>query len=510
MRFRPPHLALLILLTMGSTALAEPSSRPNILFAIADDWSWPHAGAYGDQVALTPNFDRVAERGVLFHNAFCVAPQCSPNRASILTGRNIWENEEAGTHASSFPTKFTVYPGILAKAGYFTGFTGKPWGPGVWEEAGWPQNPAGKEFEPYQLDNLPEGVNSTDYARNFEAFLDACPEDAPFCFWYGCHEPHRKFEQGIGAKNGIDPDSVHVPAFLPDLPLIRSDLADYYYEVQWFDRHLGKMLDLLEERGELDNTLVVVTSDNGMAFPRAKANLYEYGLHMPLAVMWPEKVSGGREVQDLISFTDFAPTFLEAAGLPSEPAMTGRSFLDLLTTKEEGIVDPSRKFVLSGRERHTHARPDNRGYPARSIRTQDYLLIWNLNPDLWPAGNDLGPEGFYDIDGCPSKTFLLENRDDPEIKKYFDWAVARRPEFELFDIRKDPECLENLADDPIFESIRKDLHGKLEFLLISQKDPRVTGRFDLFDSYPRYSGMREFMGGFVERGKYNPAFQTGN
>ncbi|MCA9417531.1 MAG: sulfatase, partial [Candidatus Omnitrophica bacterium] len=353
-------------------------------------------------MALTPNFDRVAERGVLFHNAFCVAPQCSPNRASILTGRNIWENEEAGTHASSFPTKFTVYPGILAKAGYYTGFTGKPWGPGVWEEAGWPQNPAGKEFEPYQLDNLPEGVNSTDYSRNFEAFLDSCPKDAPFCFWYGCHEPHRKFEQGIGAKNGIDPDSVHVPAFLPDLPLIRSDLADYYYEVQWFDRHLGKMLDLLEERGELDNTLVVVTSDNGMAFPRAKANLYEYGLHMPLAVMWPEKVSGGREVQDLISFTDFAPTFLEAAGLPSEPAMTGRSFLDLLTTKEEGIVDPSRKFVLSGRERHTHARPDNRGYPARSIRTQDYLLIWNLNPDLWPAGNDLGPEGFYDIDGCPS------------------------------------------------------------------------------------------------------------
>ncbi|MCA9450595.1 MAG: sulfatase-like hydrolase/transferase, partial [Candidatus Omnitrophica bacterium] len=157
MRFRPPHLALLILIAMGSTALAEPSSRPNILFAIADDWSWPHAGAYGDQVALTPNFDRVAERGVLFHNAFCVAPQCSPNRASILTGRNIWENEEAGTHASSFPTKFTVYPGILAKAGYFTGFTGKPWGPGVWEEAGWPQNPAGKEFEPYQLNNLPEG-----------------------------------------------------------------------------------------------------------------------------------------------------------------------------------------------------------------------------------------------------------------------------------------------------------------------------------------------------------------
>ncbi len=502
----------LLVALVSFLSLSEPShsnDRPNILFAIADDWSWPHASAYGDQVVSTPSFDRVSENGILFHNVFCAAPQCAPNRASILTGRNIWENEEAGTHGSFFPSKFKAYPEILEKVGYKIGSTGKPWGPGDWSGAGRPQNPAGPEVEPYRLDDLPKGINPTDYANNFGTFLEDCPEDQPFCFWYGCHEPHRVFEDGIGLKNGIDPDRIEVPAFLPDNPIVRSDIADYYYEVQWFDKHLGEMLDLLESQGRLDNTLVVVTSDNGMAFPRAKANLYEYGLHMPMAVMWPDHVKGGREIEDLIGFIDLAPTFVDAAGVDSEPAMTGKSFMSILKNDSEGAVDPTRQFILSGRERHTHARPDNRGYPARSIRTDQYLLIWNLNPDLWPAGNDSTEgDGFFDIDGCPSKTLLIENRTDSTLGKYFDWAVAKRPEFELFDIKKDPACVTNLAGNPDFQSIRDALHGKLEALLISQKDPRLTGKWDLFDSYPRFAHMRPFLGGFAEQGKYNPAFQT--
>ena len=314
MRFRFAPLAFLLPLIL--TAAAQAGERPNILFAIADDWSWPHASAYGDKVISTPSFDRVAENGVLFHNVFCAAPQCAPNRASILTGRNIWENEEAGTHAANFPSKLKVFTDLLTEAGYFTGYTGKAWGPATG------RSPAGSKTRRDEISatmkprGFPRGYAPTTIRKILKHSSRNGPPILPFVFGTGCYEPHRKFEDGIGKKNGLDPESVEVPGFLPDHPTIRSDLADYYYEIQWFDRHLGEMLDLLEKKGELDNTLVVVTSDNGMAFPRAKANLYEYGLHMPLAVMWPDQVSGGREIEDLVAFIDFAPTFLEAAGLP--------------------------------------------------------------------------------------------------------------------------------------------------------------------------------------------------
>lgn len=504
---RIPGVLFALFCVLGAAIGNEAGcAQPNLLFAIADDWSWPHAGAYGDPAAKTPSFDRVAHNGVLFENTFCAAPQCSPNRASILTGRPIWMNEEAGTHGSLFPSKFKVYPDLLEAAGYTVGFTGKGWGPGNWEDGGWSRNPAGPEFNTRKLEPPAEGISNKDYTANFEDFLKTVPEGKPFCFWYGAHEPHRFYEAGVAAKMGVDPEKGVVPGFLPDHPVIRRDVADYHAEVSWFDRHLGIMLDRLEELGELENTLVVVTADNGMPFPRAKANLYEHGIHVPLAVMWPAKVKPGRRILDPVSFIDYAPTFLEAVGLPSEPAMLGRSFLDLLESEGEGRLDPTRRFALSGRERHTHARPDNLGYPARSIRTDEYLYIWNMKPNLWPAGDDLGEEGFYDIDACPAKSLLLEHRNDPQLSKYFEWAVGRRPEFELYDIRADPDCLVNLAAGEEYDSIRKALHATLEASLVAQGDPRVLGFGDVFDSYPRFAGMREAMGGFHERGAYNPAF----
>jgi len=300
------------------TTPPKKSKRPNILFAISDDQSWLHAGAYGCSAVRTPAFDRVAQSGILFSNAFGVAPQCSPNRASILTGRYIWQLEEAGTHASRFPTKFQVFPDILEAAGYQVAFTGKGWSPGNWKDSGWPRNPAGTQFDQHQLTERPlEGISNNDYAANFQTFLKQRDPSPPFCFWYGCTEPHRKYAPGSGRDAGKKLDAVEVPPFLPDTPEVRSDLLDYLVEIEWFDQHLGRMLDLLEAAGELENTLVVVTSDNGMPFPRAKANLYEYGTHAPLAICWPARVKGGRVVNDLISFVDFAPTFLEAAGLHS-------------------------------------------------------------------------------------------------------------------------------------------------------------------------------------------------
>ncbi len=492
---------------------SKNKKSPNILFAISDDQSWAYTGISGCKVVNTPSFDRVAKEGVLFTHAYGAAPQCSPSRAAILTGRYIWQLEEAGTHASNFPKKFKVYPDLLEDAGYWVGYTGKPWAPGNWQVSGWKRNPAGPEFNRQHLKDRPfNGISNEDYAANFREFYEHKPKDKPFCFWYGGHEPHRVYEKGSGLKVGKNLQDVRMVPFLPDDPEVRSDILDFAVEIDWFDKQLGKMLKYLESKGELNNTLVVVTSDNGMPFPRAKANNYEYGVHMPLAIRWPQRVKGGRKVDDLISFIDFAPTFLQAAGLPIPDQVTGKSFLDILTSEQDGHVDKNRTHILTGRERHTHARPDNLGYPCRSIRTDNYLYIWNVKPDRWPVGDPTGsgqPEGYHDIDSSPTKTFMIQHQNDPKMKTLFHLGFEKRSAEELYDVKNDPACLKNLAYAPAFREIKNNLKTQLQSELKEQGDPRMLGNGDIFESYPRYSHMRDFQG-FKKRGEYNPKYQKKN
>jgi uncharacterized sulfatase len=489
---------------LASPAIA--ADRPNILFAISDDQSHPHASDYGYPAIQTPAFDRIAREGVLFSSAFAPSPGCSPCRAAVLTGRYPWQLEHAGTHASEFPAKYVVYPDLLEAAGYFVGHTGKGWGPGNFGVSGRSRNPAGPAHQKQKL-KAPGGISNTDYAGNFESFLKQRPEGAPFCFWYGAHEPHRSFKKGIGLENGMKLSDVVVPPFLPDTPEVRSDILDYCFEIQWFDQHLGRMIELLEKAGELDNTIVVVTSDNGMAFPRAKANCYEYGIHMPLAIRWGAKAPGGRKVDDLVSLVDLAPTYLEVAGVahPAEKsgelAMAGRSLAGLLASKNEGQVDPSRTAAYSARERHSSSRWNNLAYPQRCIRTAQYLYIRNFRPDRWPAGapqklngDKLGPMhgGYHDIDACPTLTHLIEGRDDPEIGPFFHLAVDKRPAEELFDIQNDPGCLVNLAGSPSHAAAQRKLSGQLESYLRETGDPRILDGGDIFETYKRYSPIRKF------------------
>ncbi|HEU0122261.1 MAG TPA: sulfatase [Bryobacteraceae bacterium] len=484
----------------SSAALAaqSPAPRPNILFAISDDQSWLHTSAAGDPIVKTPNFDGIAKSGVLFRNAFSTCPGCAPSRASILTGRSIWQLEEAGTHASLFPKKFTVFPDLLAQAGYAIGLTGKGAGPANYKEAGWPTNPAGPAFDEHKVPKGALDVHADDYAANFAAFLQSRPKEKPFFFWYGSHEPHRGYRKGSGIAAGKDPAKVIVPAFLPDTPEVRSDLLDYYQEIEYFDAHLGRMIQSLQAANELENTLILVCSDNGMSFPRAKANLYEYGIHLPAAVSWPKAIPANRHMDDLVSFRDFAPTFLEAAGLPAPPAMSGRSLLPALRSRKSGRIDPARTAVTAGRERHSHARRDNLGYPSRALRTTRYLYIRNFAPDLWPAGD---PPLFADIDNGPSKTVVVQ-----ATGRFHDLSLAKRPAEELFDITKDPACLTNLATLPAHKKTLAALRAQLEQMLKAESDPRILGTGSVFDSYPRYSPMRKELGGFAEEGKYNPAF----
>ena len=482
-----------------STTLASlaASDRPNILFAISDDQSWLYASAYGTSGVNTPAFDRLAENGVLFEHAFAAAPQCSPSRAAILTARNIWEIEEAGTHASSFPKKFDVFTRVLENTGYHVGYTGKPWSPGDWEVEGWERNPVGDAYNERKLDPPTSAMSRNDYSENFRAFLAEREGDQPFFFWYGASEPHLAYEDGSGRRAGKSLDESHVPPFLPQDEVVQSDILDYALEIEWFDRHLGDMLAMLEAAGELHNTIVVVTSDNGMPFPYAKANLQEMGTHVPLVISGPKFFAGGRRTPALTSLIDLAPTFLEWAKAPPLSEASGQSLLPLLVHGE-----PHRDQVLTGRERHTHARPDNLGYPSRAIRTQEFLYVWNMKPERWPAGI---PEGYEDVDASASKRFLLQNRDEyPEL---FELAFAKRPEEQLYHIITDPGCLENLATDTDYDSIRRNLRKRLENALRLQGDPRMGENGDIFESYPRYKGKMRDYPGFKKRGEYNPEYQ---
>lgn len=364
---------LILLFSAMSAGGQRPEKIPNILFVIADDQSYPYAGAYGDKAAKTPNFDRIANEGVLFNNAFAASPGCSPSRAALLTGLNCWQIKEAGTHASSFPAEFLVFPDLLEKAGYQVGFTGKGWGPGDFEASGRKRNPAGDAFLDKKQES-PKGISDIDYAGNFNDFYHKKGKDKPFFFWLGTHEPHRTYQKGIGAANGFDINKVKVPPFLPDVPEVRSDILDYLYEIQWFDTQLGKVLAQLEQSGELDNTLIVVTADNGMSFPRAKANVYEYGIHVPLAIRWGNEIRKGITVNNPVSLIDVYSTFLEVgqAALPPYP-IESKSLLRLLKSGTN-----MREAVFSSRERHSFSRYNNLGYPQRSIRTTQYLFIKKL------------------------------------------------------------------------------------------------------------------------------------
>ena len=513
----------------------QPPKQPNILFAISDDQSFAHTSFAGAKFVNTPAFDRIASEGIYFANCMAGSPGCAPSRSTIVTGRYHWQNEQSGQHASSWMKKYVPFIDLLEANGYATGRTGKGVSPFQYardeNDSLWRATDAGGiehssiQYEEGADERPAKNIRATNYAENFKFFMENVRQDRPFFFWYGASEPHRAFEEGAWKRTDKKLEDVEVPAFFPDHEVVRGDMLDYAVEIEWFDTHLQRMLDYLEKAGELDNTIVIVTSDNGMAFPRAKANGYEYGFHVPMAVRYPEGFPGGRKVEDPISFADIAPTVLELTGTDTEGMlpMSGKSITNILTSEGQGIVDENKKYVYAGRERHSSSRHKNWGYPQRMIRGRDYLLTWNIKPERWPSGDpqalvsdstdELRPmygvdeEGthhsnwaFTDIDAAPTKSFLIEHRNDETLTKegitmmdYFNLTHARRPEYELFNIKEDPYCLNNLAGNPDHAQAEQELKEALMAELKKSEDPRVTGADpEVFDSYIRYSPMRYF------------------
>lgn len=495
-------LVLMGLSAVGWSASAAADDRPNILFCIADDASCPHFGAYGCDWVRTPGFDRVARDGILFRNAYTPNAKCAPSRSCILTGRNSWQLEAAANHICFFPPRFRVYTEVLAEHGYAVGKTGKGWGPGVARDtAGRPRQMAGKPYDRRRTRPPAGAISSIDYAANFSDFLDEVPREQPWCFWYGGYEPHRAYEYGVGVNKGGKSlsDVDQVPNFWPDNDVVRNDLLDYAFEIEYFDSHLRRMLTDLEERGQLDNTIVVVTSDNGMPFPRVKGQEYELSNHLPLAIMWKRGITGaGRVVDDYVSFIDFAPTWLEVAGIDwKESGMEptpGRSLSDIFRSPGSGQIIPGRDHVLIGKERHDIGRPNDEGYPIRGIVSNGWLYLRNFEPSRWPAGN---PEtGYLNTDGSPTKSEILSRRADPQTRNFWKWNFGKRPVEELYYIAADPLCLKNLAHLAETSKQKQALVRQLEDELREQGDPRMFGRGHEFD---RFVYSAEGTRGFYER-----------
>jgi N-sulfoglucosamine sulfohydrolase len=509
-------LSIMILNTLSAKKPVRKEDRPNILFCIFDDASFEHFSSNGSKWIKTPGFDRVAREGIRFRNFYTTNAKSAPSRSSILTGLYPWQLKEAANHICIFPPEIKVFTESLRENGYRIGYTGKPWGPGTAKTAdGNERLLTGTPYQKRVTTPPTKFISKIDYATNFSDFLDDTPKGKSWFFWCGGLEPHRPYEFKSGISLGGKNSSVidRIPRYLPDNDSIRSDLLDYAFELEYFDRQIEHIINDLEKRGVLDNTFIVITSDNGMPFPRGKGNSFEISNHMPMAVMWKNGIKNpGSSVSNYYSTIDLTPTFLELSNTdPVKSGMTapsGQSFVPIFKDISRGNTSNSKGVLFFGRERNDYGRPQNQGYPTRSIMNDGFLYIVNLKNDRYPAGN---PEtGYLDCDGSPSKTSILNLRRSGQNKWFWDQSFGLRPEEELYDILKDRDCLINLVKNKEYlkkkEALKKELFEKLK----EQKDPRVMGNGDIFDNYPFMSP--DYLN-FWERVKsgdiVNPASKTG-
>ncbi len=494
--------AVLILCgTISFWGNAQTTPKPNILVIIFDD-AGLDMGAYGSTYVNTPHFDAIAREGILFNRAYTPNAKCAPSRAAIITGRNSWQLDAAANHVIYFPSKFKTYQEVLLENGYATGYTGKGYAPAITLAADGSQREVmGPSYDAKQLKPATPSISTNDYSANFVDFLDKTPKDRPWSFWVGTTEPHRGYEYGSGAKlAGKTTDMIkNFPPYWPDNEVTRNDLLDYAYEIEDTDRHIGKIMETLRDRGLLENTLVVVTSDHGMPFPRVKGNQYENANHVPLAMLWKGKIEqGGRQVDDYVSFIDLAPTFLEAAGVDWQlsgmhPA-TGKSLMGIITSDRSGQIEKDRDYVLVGKERHDTGRPNDVGYPIRGIFKDSMLYLKNYEVDRWPSGN---PEtGYLNTDGSPTKTEILNSRRIGNDKRYWKANFGKRPEEELYNIAQDPFCMTNLASDLSYALSKSKLRSEMEAKLLAQGDLRMQGYGHLYEQYP-FTRNQNFYGRFM-------------
>lgn len=527
------NILTLCLLGVIISTKVNCKTRPNILFVFADDWG-RYASCYKgidgrptiNDVIKTPNIDRMAKEGILFRNAFANAPSCTPCRSSLFSGRYFFNcNRGAILEGAEWDESIPVYPLMLKEAGYSLGKSFKVWSPGkpwdapfggqqyAFEKAGRAPNNFSEEVtsrieKGMPLEQAREEVLAQ-VRQNFEDFLAARDKGNPWHYFFGPTNTHRTWIKGSGKKIwGIEPDSLtgKLPKFLPDVPEVREDVADYLGECQAVDAYVGVLLKCLEEIGEAQNTVIVISGDHGMpGVTSGKCNLYDMGVSVPLIIKMPGSKTG-RIIDDFVSLPDLAPTFMEIGGVKPPEKLYGKSLLPLLKSDQSGIIDSTRNWVITGRERHLAKANEGLPYPMRSLRTPDYVYIRNFEPDRWPMGSPgaVTPEftpdsgelenntkiAFADMDASPTKAWLVKNRLNPKWRWFYDLAFGKRPAEELYDVRNDPDMIKNLAGNKEFAAIKKKLSDQMMKELVHAKDPRVVENPPRFEM-PPYTDLKK-------------------
>ncbi|MEM1224715.1 MAG: sulfatase [Planctomycetota bacterium] len=528
---------VLIVVSRGAilSADAPNSNQINIVLAFADDLG-RYASVYADptdpspnDVINTPVFDAIAAEGTLFENAFVSVPSCTPSRAALLTGRHFFRNgSHAQLHHPWYSQQMDPWDGVrgmglaLADAGYHIGWSYKMH---LSEDrmGGKKRNyvRAGSRFNGFSSnvdsadDTAVAKAELLDEVRqNFRAFLDDRGDEQPFFYWFNPTNTHRPWRQGSGQRLwGLSPDRLRgkMPIFLPDNEVIREDFADYLGEAMAFDAAVGVLIDQLKQSGQWDKTLLVISGDHGApGFPRGKCNLYDFGTRVPLVMRLPGRIAKGRRIQAPVSLIDLAPTFLALADVDAREAMDGQ---DLSVAMSPGESTPEmmvRGSVIMGRENHVdEARPGGLPYPMRAIRTRDFLYVINFAPDRWPVaqpplaaplqtmvqppsgkvrGKRSTDQRRMDLDFGPTRDFFVRYEGDDSIAEMWSLGFARRPAEELYDIRRDPDQVKNLAGQPGYADTQAELRAELMATLRGGRDPRVMGDGDAFDLPPYTRG----------------------
>lgn len=467
-------LRILVAACLLAATASLAAAQPNIVLVVADDMS-PDAGCYGNSAIRTPHLDRLAAEGVRMTHAFCTTASCSASRSVLLTGLQNHANAQYG-HEHSYH-HFRTYDNLkslpvhLSEAGYRTARIGKL-------HVGPP--------EVYRFDHeLPGNARSAIDMANRCRDLFAQSSDKPFFLYFCTADPHRDGQQVPGDPLGTNsfgnrakaysgetsvtynPADVQVPAFLPDSPTSRAELAQYYQSISRVDQGLGRLVELLKETKQYDRTLVVFTSDHGMAFPGAKTNLYDPGMHIPLVLRGPgvpqAKTGPGQTCAAMVSMPDITATLLDFAGAlpkpeakPKQPALHGRSFQEALKSEQPADWDE----VYASHTFHEITMY----YPMRVVRTRTHKLIWNIaHPLPFPFASDL----------WEAPTWQAAFKQGPEAKygQRTVKAYMQRPPFELYDLKNDPAESQNLAQNPAHAELLASLKAKLKAFQTRTNDP---------------------------------------
>ncbi|MEY3958138.1 MAG: hypothetical protein RJA37_741 [Verrucomicrobiota bacterium] len=430
-------------LLMAAVSLAA-ADRPNVLFILSDDHSYPYLSCYGDTNVRTPNLDRLASEGAKFRRFFTSAPQCVPSRAAYLSGRSPVA-ARITRFSSPLPRDVITFPEVLKKeAGYYVGVVGRSYhldgsGKGDDEIGAFLRTGGYRTFK--ERFDVVEGGSDEQAVKQTAAFLEGRPKDRPFCLWVNFSDPHHAWNAPASFRP--DPASLKLPGHVPDLPAVREQYADYCAEVNRVDASLGRLLALLESAGLTKHTLVIFAGDNGQALPHGKGSLYDPGCNVPFLVRWPGVVAPGGDSSALLSGEDVGPTVLAAAGLKAAPGMTGVSFLPLL----KGEVAKVRDHVFTERGPHGSAPVSvsmtSGGYDlSRAVRSERYKAVYNCTPWI--------PYGPVDSAGGPAWQSIqtLHAKGGLPAGLAATYFTTPRPVYEFYDLEKDPSELENLSGRP--------------------------------------------------------------